>query len=155
MCRGIMRIVIGSDHGGFELKQQLIEHLSAQDHNVIDMGPDTPDAVDYPSIAFKVSETVAGNKGDLGILLCGTGIGMCNAAGKVRGIIPALCTNEFMAKMARKHNDANILCLGARVIGLELAKEIVAAFLCNEPQMEDKYVRRRGMIDEYERDLTL
>jgi len=150
-----MRIVIGADHGGFQLKEEIVEYLVSKGHSVSDQGARTPDAVDYPDVAFKVSETVAHSKAELGILICGTGIGMSNAAGKVRGIIPALCTDEYMARMARKHNEANVLCMGGRVIGPELAKAIVDAFLEGVPLTDDRYIRRREKITNYERALQL
>ena len=138
-----MKLVIGSDHGGFELKEILVEYLKTKGHELDDKGCYDTNAVDYPEIAFKVCEPVAGGEAPLGILVCGTGIGMSNAAGKVKGIIAALCTDPYMAKMSRQHNDANILCLGGRVTGSELAKEIVDAWLSNVPLMDEKYQRRR------------
>jgi ribose 5-phosphate isomerase B len=151
-CRGReMKIVIGCDHGGFELKTILLNHLQEKGVDVLDQGSYDTDPVDYPDIAFKVCETLAGEEADLGILICGTGIGMSNAAGKVNGIIPALCTDTFMAKMSRLHNDANVLCLGGRVIGSELAKEIVDTWVSNEPLMDEKYVRRRKKITDYDK----
>lgn len=145
-----MNIVIGSDHGGFELKEKLIPFIRSKGHTVIDRGCPDSNAVDYPNIAFETCSEITGGSADRGILICGTGIGMSNAAGKVKGIIAALCTDPYMAKMSRLHNDANVLCLGARVIGDELAKVIVEAWLENEPLMDEKYVRRRKIITDHE-----
>jgi ribose 5-phosphate isomerase B len=141
-----MKIVLGCDHGGFELKTVILSYLQEKGLEVIDKGCYDTAPVDYPKIAFTVCDAITADEGEMGILVCGTGIGMSNAAGKVKGIIAALCTDPYMAKMSRLHNDANVLCLGGRVIGAELAKEIVDAWLSNEPLQDEKYVRRRRMI---------
>ena len=145
-----MKISIGSDHGGFEHKTILLKYLQDKKHTVKDHGCKDQNAVDYPDIAFGLCNAVARGESELGILVCGTGIGMSNAAGKVKGIIPALCTDPYMAKMSRQHNAANVLCLGGRVIGSELAKEIVDVWLAAAPLTDDKYLRRRKMISDYE-----
>jgi len=145
-----MKISIGSDHGGFELKTILLKYLQDRKHTVKDHGCKDENAVDYPDIAFDLCNAVVKGESDLGILVCGTGIGMSNTAGKVKGIIPALCTDPYMAKMSRQHNAANVLCLGGRVVGSELAKEIVDAWLAVTPLTDDKYVRRRRKITDYE-----
>ncbi|NLH51069.1 MAG: ribose 5-phosphate isomerase B [Myxococcales bacterium] len=124
-----MRLVIACDHGGLALKNTLKEMLAGSGHELLDIGTHTEESVDYPDFGKLAAEMVAGGEVERGILICGTGIGMSITANKVRGIRAALCTNEFMAKMARRHNDANMLVLGGRVLGDELAKEIVAAFL--------------------------
>jgi ribose 5-phosphate isomerase B len=139
---------MGSDHGGFELKQELKIRLRKEGHTVHDRGCVSPDPVDYPDIAYLVSNDIVSGKAQLGILVCGTGIGMSNAASRMEGIITALCTNSYMAKMARLHNDANMLCLGGRVIGSELAWDIVTKFISSEPLLDDKYVRRRSKVDD-------
>lgn len=142
-----MKISIGSDHGGFELKQILSKRLADSGNEVLDRGNFSPEPVDYPDIAAEVSKDVVENRADRGILICGTGIGMCNSASRFRRITTALCTNSYMAKMSRLHNNANILCLGGRVVGNELAWEISKAFLENEPIMNEKYIRRRKKVD--------
>lgn len=139
------RIVIASEHEGFELAQQLRDDLR-QDFDVFEAGALSCEAVDYPSIAMDVTERVMGGEFDLGILICGTGIGMSIAAGKVRGSRVALCTNEFMAQMARRHNDANILCLGAWVTGTRLSLAIVRGFLQSEFEA-GRHARRVEQID--------
>lgn len=145
-----MILSIGSDHGGFEMKQELKLRLVSDGHKVLDRGCISPDPVDYPDIAFLVSNDVVSGTAQLGILVCGTGIGMSNAASKVKGITAALCSNSYMSRMARLHNDANILCLGGRVIGSELAWDIINQFLGAEPLMDEKYVRRRSKVDRME-----
>jgi ribose 5-phosphate isomerase B len=141
---------IGSDHGGYELKEDIVNRLGSLGHQVVDRGCDSSQAVDYPDVASLVSNDIVSGKAQLGILVCGTGIGMSNAASRIDGIIAALCTNSYMARMARLHNDANILCLGGRVIGPELAWDIVNQFLSNDPLMDEKYLRRRAKVDEME-----
>jgi ribose 5-phosphate isomerase B len=124
-------IAIASDHGGFDLKSELISYFQ-ENVTFIDEGCYSHDAVDYPDQALKVSTAIQENKAQLGIIICGTGIGISIAANKSKNIRAALCHNEYTAKMARQHNDANVLALGARVIGSELAKAIVSTFLAND-----------------------
>lgn len=122
-----MMIYVGSDHGGFALKQKIVAHLEG----CKDLGTHTEESCDYPDIAAKVAEAVA-EDGARGILVCGTGIGMSIAANKVRGIRAAVCWDEYTAEMARKHNDANILCLGQRAIDPGLALRLVDIFLSTD-----------------------
>lgn len=125
-------IAIGSDHGGFELKNHVMAHLKEQGIEVCDMGTYSEESCDYPVIAKKVAEAVSGGEYEKGILICGTGIGISIAANKVKGIRAALCGDVYSAKMTRRHNDANILCMGGRVIGRELAFMICDTFLAEE-----------------------
>lgn len=127
-----MRIVIGADHGGFHLKAALVKELEAAGHQVTDAGAHSPDPVDYPDVAFAVAKKVAEGEFPRGILVCGTGVGMSISANKVRGVRAAVVSDTFSAKMTRAHNDANILCLGERVVGVGLAGELVKAFLSTE-----------------------
>ncbi len=122
-------IVLGSDHAGLELKQAIALTLQAEGYETTDVGTDSPDSCDYPVFANALCAKVREAPGRLGVLICGTGLGMSMAANKHPKILAALCCNEFMARMARRHNNANVLCLGARVVGLDLAKAIVAAFV--------------------------
>lgn len=123
-------IFIGSDHAGFELKQEIKAYLEASDYQVEDMGCHGTDSVDYPDYAKAVAEAVlAGGEESQGILICGTGIGVCIAANKFHGIRAALCPKEYEAQMARNHNNANVLCLGARALQKEVAKRVVSKFL--------------------------
>lgn len=126
-----MKIVIGSDHGGFDLKEEIKKFLE-ETMEVHDMGCYTKDSVDYPDYAEKVCEGVLKDDETMGIAICGTAIGISMAANKVKGIRAAVCCNSFMAKMSRLHNDANVLALGGRVLGDELAKNIVKTFVSTE-----------------------
>jgi len=135
-------LYIGSDHAGYDLKENLKKHLTAKGVKFVDLGTFSGDAVDYPDIAREVCEKVIEEKDSLGILICGTGIGMMMSANKYKGIRAAVCTHEMMAKMARAHNNANVLCLGSRVIGAELAKHILDVFLATEYEGEERHERR-------------
>ena len=123
------RIAIGSDHAGFELKEHLITMLRAQGHDVADHGTHSTESCDYPPICADVGRTVRDGNADVGIVLGGSGQGEQLAANKVRGVRAALCNDLYTARMARGHNDANVLSMGARVVGVGLAEEIVATFL--------------------------
>lgn len=125
-------LAIGSDHGGFELKKHMIAHLESKGIAVKDYGTYTEESCDYPDIAKTVTDAVISGECERGILICGTGIGISIAANKVDGIRAALCSDVFSAKMARQHNNANIVCLGGRVTGRELAFMIVDTFLETE-----------------------
>jgi ribose 5-phosphate isomerase B len=125
-------IVIASDHGGFILKEAIKKFLAEQKYDVQDLGTSSPDSVDYPDFAHRLAGAMERREADMGILVCGSGIGMAMAANRHRGIRAAVCTNEYMAAVARKHNDANVLCLGERVVGVDLARAIVTAFLHND-----------------------
>jgi ribose 5-phosphate isomerase B len=127
-----MRIAIGSDHRGFELKQDLMEYLEVSGIEFNDFGAYTTDSVDYPDIAREVGRAVGNGEYDYGILICGTGIGMCIAANKIRKIRAALCSDLFDAERARKHNDANIVCLSAEKMKKDLAREIVDTFITTQ-----------------------
>jgi len=123
------RIAIGADHAGYRLKEEIIRFLQASGYPVEDMGTSGEESVDYPDYAARVARAVTAGQADLGILICGTGIGMSIAANKVPGIRAAVATDSYMARMAREHNDANVLCLGGRVLGDGSALEVVQAFL--------------------------
>ena len=139
------RIVIASDHAGYPLKQALIELLSAEGYPVADMGTDSTASCDYPVYAEKVADTIRNHTAELAILCCGTGIGMSMAANKIKGIRAACCSDIFSARFTRLHNDANILCMGARVVGEGLALELTHAFL--ETGYEGgKHARRVDMM---------
>lgn len=122
-------IIIGSDHGGLNLKSALKSYLGRRGFTVSDAGTDTDSSVDYPDFGLKVAEQVAGGAADLGILICGTGIGMSIAANKVPGIRAALVTDAFMARMAKEHNNANVLVLGGRVLDEQKACDLVGSWL--------------------------
>lgn len=122
-------IAIGSDHGGYELKEQVKRHLSDKNISYQDFGTDSTESTDYALFAAKVTHAVMKNHAEFGILICSTGLGICMAANKVKGIRAAACTNAFCAEMTRRHNNANILCLGAMVVEVKTALEIVDKFL--------------------------
>ncbi|MBR2025238.1 MAG: ribose 5-phosphate isomerase B [Clostridia bacterium] len=122
-------IAIGSDHAALELKAEIKKHLESQGITVVDYGTYTPDSCNYPDYAEKVCDAITEGKQDLGILVCGTGIGMSMAANKCKGIRAACCTDTFSARFTRLHNDANVLCMGARVIGAGLACDIADIFI--------------------------
>ncbi|MDQ3263173.1 MAG: ribose 5-phosphate isomerase B [Myxococcota bacterium] len=124
-----MKLVIASDHAGLSLKQELLKSLADRKVEVTDLGAFTGESVDYPDFASQVGRAVGKGEYTFGVLICGTGIGMSIVANKHRGVRAALCHVEFEARMARMHNDANVLCLGERVTGAGLAKEILGAFL--------------------------
>ena len=128
------KVALGCDHAGFHLKEFIKKHLEERRYNIVDHGCFDTESTDYPDYAVKVAHTVAEDPKNRGILVCGTGIGMSIAANKVRGIRAALCHNEFEAQMCREHNDANIVCLGARVLKMQrqLAIRIVEKFLRTE-----------------------
>ena len=141
-------IYIGSDHAGLELKLKLKEHLQARNHHVVDLGVFKAEPpADYPDIAHEVAEKVRENPGSRGILVCGTGVGMCMAANKTLGIRAANPESEQTAEMARKHNDANMLCLGARILSEEKAKKLTDIFMETKFEEEDRHVRRVKKID--------
>ena len=124
-----MRLAAASDHAGLSLKRELVESLRVKGHEVVDLGPQAETSVDYPDFAKEVGAALAAGKADLGLLVCGTGTGMAISANKLHGIRAACCRTEFEAKMARAHNDANVLCLGQRITGAGLAAAIADAFI--------------------------
>lgn len=127
-------IAIGSDHGGYELKEEIKKHLLEQGYDLKDFGVDKPVSVDYPDIAHPLCMSIVDGECDRGILVCGTGIGISMAANKVHGIRAALCGDCYSARMAKEHNNANVIALGGRVTGPDLAKEIVDTWLKAEFQ---------------------
>ena len=127
-----VKIAIGSDHGGFELKELIAGYLRGEGHEVNDVGCFSDASVDYPDFADKVCQSVRSGESRQGILICGTGIGMSIAANRYRDIRAALCHEAFTARMSREHNNANVLCLGARVIGSEVALDIVRVWVKTE-----------------------
>ncbi|WP_250278636.1 ribose 5-phosphate isomerase B [[Clostridium] colinum] len=141
-------IGIGSDHGGFHLKQEVIKYLKENNIPFKDYGTNSTDSVDYPIYAKNVANDVANGTLNKGILICGTGIGVSMAANKVKGIRTALCHDVFSAKATREHNDANILTMGERVIGVGLALEIVKTFLETPFSNDERHIRRINMIEE-------
>lgn len=143
-----MKIAIGCDHAGYDLKQELVAQLQEEGHTIVDCGTYSRDSVDYPDIAAAVTSIVL-KEDILGILICGTGIGISIAANKVRGIRAALCDNCYTARMSREHNNANIIALGSRVIGPGLAVEVVKTFI-STPFAAGRHQRRVEKICQLE-----
>lgn len=127
-----MKIALAADHGGFQLKETIKEYLQKKGYEFLDLGTDSEDSVDYPNYGKACGEAVVSGQADRGIVCCGTGIGISIAANKVKGTRCALCTSEFMAEMSRKHNDANMLALGGRILDDDLALKIVEIWLSTE-----------------------
>ncbi len=142
-----MKIAIACDHGGFELKQEVMEYLKDSKVEFKDFGCFEEKSCDYPSYAKEVANVVVAKEYDLGILICGTGIGMSVTANKVKGIRAALCGDCFSAEATREHNNANILCLGARVTGAGLALKIVETFINTDFSNDERHIRRISLIE--------
>jgi len=143
-----MKIIIGSDHAGYDLKEECRKHLSAaSEHAIKDIGVFSRDSVDYPKVAHELARRVAAGEYDAGILICGTGLGMSMVANRYRGVRAALCHNLYTARMGRRHNDANVLAMGGRVIGPGLALEMVDVFL-NTPFDGGRHLARVNQIDD-------
>ncbi|RJQ08959.1 MAG: ribose 5-phosphate isomerase B [Bacillota bacterium] len=148
-----MRIAVGADHAGYQMKDELAAYLVDQGHDVQDFGTFSADSVDYPDVALRVARAVALGEADRGLIVCGTGIGTSIVANKVRGVRAALCHDTFSARMARQHNDSNVLCLGARVIGPALALEILTAWLGAGFEAGGRHERRVRRIAELEEEV--
>ena len=149
-----MKIAIANDHGAVELKMEIVKYLEDQGIEVINFGVDTPESVDYPIQGLKVANAVVNGEVDRGIALCGTGIGISIACNKVKGIRAVVCSEPFSAKLSRQHNNSNILCMGGRVVGPELAKMIVQEWLDAEFE-GGRHRRRVGEIREIEETGTI
>jgi ribose 5-phosphate isomerase B len=146
-----MRIAIGADHGGFPLNERVMEELRAAGHEIQDFGThDGSKADDYPDYALSVGQAVQSGQADVGILVCGSGVGASVAANKLRGVRAALCGDTYSAHQSREHDDCNVLCLGARVVGVELASEIVRAFINARFTGEERHRRRLAKITNIE-----
>ncbi len=145
----VMKVVIGSDHAGYRLKESVKNFLIGKGMDVEDVGTHSEESTDYPLYAEKVARYIQDGKAERGILICGTGIGMSISANKFRGIRASLCTNEYMARMSRRHNNANVLCLGSRVVGEDLALSIVSAWLDEEFE-GGRHLKRLTTIEEWE-----
>ena len=144
-----MKIAIGSDHRGVEAKRRLVASLQAHGHEVTDVGTHGHESVDYPDLAYEVAQRVSQANAERGILLCGTGIGMCITANKLRGVRAAPCHDSITAEMSRRHNDANILCLSADLLGEELIERMVRIFL-DTPFEGGRHARRVEKIGKIE-----
>lgn len=145
-----MKIALGADHGGYELKNEIRTHLESQGIEVLDLGTNSKESVDYPKYGFMVGDAIINGKADLGVIVCGTGLGISMAANKVPGIRAAVCTETYSARMAREHNNANILALGGRVVGVGLALDIVDIFI-KTPFAGGRHARRVDLISSIEK----
>lgn len=137
-----MRIVIGSDHAGFHLKKELARFLNEQGHDVTDVGSHTQDDVDFPDIARSVCGEVVSGKVERGIMVCGTGVGAAIAANKIRGVRAAVCHDAHSAHQAVEHDDVNVMCIGAQIVGVWLARDLVASYLAAEFEPTEDFKRR-------------
>jgi RpiB/LacA/LacB family sugar-phosphate isomerase len=137
-----MIVAVACDHAGFYLKQAVIEAVHAAGHEALDLGAFSSERVDYPDYAEKVGRSIQEGKTERGILLCGSGVGICVAANKLAGIYASVCHDTYSAHQGVEHDNMNVLCLGARIIGPELAKEVVEAFLGARFRQEERYIRR-------------
>ena len=146
-----MIVACGFDHAGFPLRDRLLPLVEELGHQVLDLGTDSPEPIDYPDKALEVGRAVVSGQAQRGILVCGSGAGVSVAASKIRGIRAATIHDTYTAHQGVEHDDVNVLCLGGRVIGAELAAEIVRAFLTAELSNEERHVRRRAKVDEIER----
>jgi ribose 5-phosphate isomerase B len=144
-------VAIGFDHAGFPLRDRLLPLIEQLGHTALDFGTDNATPIDYPDKALEVGRAVASGQAERGILVCGSGAGVSVAATKIRGVRAATIHDEYTAHQGVEHDAVNVLCLGGRVIGSEVAAEIVVAFLAAEVSMEERHVRRRAEVDEIER----
>ncbi len=146
-----MIVACGFDHAGVALRGRLLALVEGEGHEVLDLGTDSTEPVDYPDKALAVGRAVAGGDAERGIIVCGSGAGVSVAACKIRGVRAATIHDTYTAHQAVEHDDVNVLCLGGRVIGVEVAVEIVAVFLATTVSDEDRHLRRRAKVDEIER----
>ena len=141
-----MKIAIGSDHAGYEVKESLKQMLASEGCEVVDVGTDGTDSCDYPDFAHRLGKAVSSGESEKGILICGTGIGMCIAANKVPGVRAALVTDAFTTEMSRRHNNANVFCAGARVLSLDMIEDCLKLWL-KTPYEGGRHERRVGKIE--------
>jgi len=146
-----MRIALAADHAGFELKEKMAAHLKGAGFEVMDLGTGDEEPVDYPDFALAIGEALREGRAERGILICGSGVGACVAVNKIKGIRAGLCHDTYSAHQGVEHDDINVLCLGARVIGEELAKELVTAFLSAKFTGEERHRRRLAKIQAMEK----
>jgi len=141
-----MIVAVAADHGGFPLKQKVIEIVQAEGHEALDLGTDSTEPVDYPDLALTLGLAIQHGRAERGVLLCGSGVGACVAVNKLTGLRGAVCHDTYSAHQGVEHDDMNVLCLGARIIGPELAPELVRAFLHARFSGEERHVRRLNKI---------
>jgi ribose 5-phosphate isomerase B len=149
----LMRVAIACDHAGFPLKELVVDAVREAGHSVIDLGTDSTQSVDYPDFARKLGQAIQENQADRGVLLCGSGVGACIAANKMAGIYAGICHDTYSAHQGVEHDNMNVLCLGARVIGPNVLRELVQAFLGASFTAEERHIRRLAKVRAIERDL--
>ncbi len=147
-----MRVVVGADHRGYELKDEIATALKRAGHELLDVGTNSAESVDYPDYARAVGEALTDGRAERGVLVCGSGVGASIAANKIRGVRAALCHDTYSAGQGVEHDDMNVLCLGSRVVGSELALELVNAFLDARLSDEERYRRRLEKVAAMERE---
>jgi len=145
-----MRVAVACDHAGFPLKKVILETVRAAGHELLDLGTNSSKEVDFPDFTEKLGRAIQRGEAERGIMICGSGVGACVAANKMRGIYACLCHDTYSAHQGVEHDDMNVLCLGARIIGAELAKELVTAFLAARFSGEERFVRRVGKLRKFE-----
>ena len=150
-----MRVVIGSDHAGFELKQMLIDYVRNLGHEVLNVGTDGPEAVDYPDFAAKVGKAIIAGESDRGVLICGSGVGASVSANKIPGVRAAVCHDCYSSRQGVEHDDMNVLVLGARIVASSLAKDLVQIFLAAEFTGEERHMRRLEKITALEKSISM
>ena len=148
-----MRVAVACDHGGFPLKEIVVDTVCKEGHTPLDFGTHNTECVDYPDFAEKVGHALQSGNAERGIIICGSGVGACIAANKMRGIMAGVCHDTYSAHQAVEHDNMNVLCLGARIIGSELAREIVKVYLAAVSSKEERHVRRIGKIIKLEDEL--
>ncbi len=142
-----MRVAVASDHAGFSMKEDLVDFIRTLGHQVLDMGTDSQDPVDYPDFAEVVGLSISGGEADRGVLVCGSGVGVSVAANKIPGIRAGLCHDTYSAHQGVEHDDMNVLVMGARVIGQELSRELVQTFLAAQFTSEERHLRRLKKVE--------
>lgn len=147
-----MRVVVGADHAGYEMKEMLKHYVERLGHNVVDVGTNSTASVDYPDFARALGEALAAGQAQRGVLICGSGVGASIAVNKIPGVRAAICHDAYSARQGVEHDDMNVLTLGARIVGEELAKELVKHFLAATFSEEERHVRRLGKLKDIESD---
>ncbi len=145
-----MRVAIAADHAGFSIKDEVIHLVQKLGHDVIDLGTYDHEPVDYPDFAIKVGKSIQEYESDRGILICGSGVGVCVAANKLKGVYASVCHDTYSAHQGVEHDNMNVLCLGSRIIGIELIKELVRTFLAAKFVEEERFIRRMNKIKNLE-----
>jgi ribose 5-phosphate isomerase B len=147
-----MKVVVGADHAGYALKETIKQYIETLGHSVLDIGTNSTDAVDYPDFARAVGEAIVRGDGERGVLICGSGVGASIAANKIPGVRSAICHDSYSAHQGVEHDDMNVLTLGSRVIGDELAKELVRHFLAASFSHDERHARRLKKVQQIEAD---